>query len=92
MTLLYYLLRRIVALKSISNHIKYKTIYHELGHDTTIKQKKLKIRKKAKEILDTWKGSLLGDIEVIDYKEEKDGAIPYEIVIKFKIHKDMKED
>ena len=92
MTLLYYLLRRIVALKSISNHIKYETIYHELGHDNATKQKKLKIRKKAKEILDTWKGSLFGDIEVIDYKEEKDGAIPYEIVIKFKIHKDREED
>lgn len=58
MTLLYYLLRRIVALKSISNHIKYETIYHELGHHTATKQKKLKIRKKAKEI---------GDIEVVDY-------------------------
>ena len=92
MTLLYYLLRRIVALKSISNHIKYETIYHESGHDNATKQKKLKIRKKTKEILDAWKGSLFGDIEVIDYKEEKDGAIPYEIVIKFKIHKDIEED
>lgn len=87
MTLLYYLLRRIIALKSISNRIKYETIYHELGYDSATKQKKLKIRKKVKEILDAWKGSLFGNIKLIDYKEEKSGQIPREIIIIFSICK-----
>ena len=87
MTLLYYLLRRIIALKSISNHIKYETIYHELGYDSATKQKKLKIRKKVKEILDAWKGSLFGDMKLIDYKEEKYGQVPSGIIIIFSICK-----
>ncbi|MBR2207792.1 MAG: hypothetical protein IJ859_03190 [Synergistaceae bacterium] len=92
MTLLYYLLRRIVALKSISNCIKYDTIYHELGHDNATKQKKLKIRKKVKEILDAWKGSLFGDIEFTDYDEKKEGQVPKELIIKFIMQKDKKEN
>ena len=87
MTLLYYLLRRIIALKSISNRIKYETIYHDFGYDDATPKRKFDLRKSVKSILDAWKGSLFGDIEFIDYKEEKHGAIPYEIVIKFKIHK-----
>lgn len=92
MALLYYLLRRILALKSISNHIKYETIYHELGHSNATKQKKLKIRKRAKEILDAWKGSFFGETEIVDYKEDKDGQIPEGITIKFKLHKEKKKE
>lgn len=88
MMLLYYLLRRIIALKSISNRIKYDTIYHEFGYDNATKQSKFKLRKKIKEILDAWKGSLFGDIEFIDYEEKKHGAIPHELIIKFKVYKD----
>lgn len=90
MTLLHYLLRRIIALKSLSNHIKYNTIYQELqelGYASATKQKKLKIRKKVKEILDAWKGALFGDIELVDYVEEKDGQVPTGVIIKFIIKK-----
>ena len=89
MTLLYYLLRRILALKNLNSHIKYETVYHELGLDNATKKRKFDIRKSVKIILDAWKGSLFGDIEFIDYTEEKDGQIPYKIVINFKIRKNM---
>lgn len=91
-TLLHYLLKRVVALKSISNYIKYETIYSELGYSKATKQKKLKIRKRIKEILDSWKGSFFGDIEIIDFNELKDGQVPKEIVIKFKVHKERKKE
>ena len=91
-TLLHYLLKRVVALKSISNYIKYETIYSELGYSKATKQKKLKIRKRIKEILDSWKGSFFGDIEIIDFNELKDGQVPKEIVIKFKVHNERKKE
>ena len=85
MTLLYYLLRRIIALKSISNRIKYDTIYHDFGYDDATPKRKFDLRKSIKSILDAWKGSLFGDIEFISYEETKKGAIPYEIIIIIKI-------
>ena len=91
-TLLHYLLKRIIALKSISHYIKYDTIYNELGYPDATPKKKFNIRKKTKEILDSWKGSLFEDIEIIDYKEIKEGQIPKEIIINFKIHKDIEKE
>lgn len=90
-SLLHYLLRRIIALKSISNYIKYDTLYDELGYSNATVKKKFSIRKKVREILDTWKGSVFGDIEIIDYQEVKDGLVPREIVIKFKIRKESEK-
>ena len=92
MTLLYYLLRRILALKSISEHIKYETIYKDFGYDETVsKKEKFDFRKNIKKILDAWKGSLFGDIKFIDYEEEKKGQIPYKIIIKFEIIKNTEK-
>ena len=88
MTLLYYLLRRILALKSISHRIKYDTIYHDFGYDDATPKRKFDLRKSIKSILDAWKGSLFGDIEFIDYREVRENSTPHEIIIEFKIHKD----
>jgi hypothetical protein len=85
MTLLYYLLRRIIALKSISNVIKYETIYHELGKDDSTRKVKFLIRESTKRILDSWKGSIFGDIEFTNYTEKILGKTPYEIILEYKI-------
>ncbi len=87
MTLLYYLLRRIIALKSLSNVIKYETIYHELGKDDSTRKVKFLIRESAKRILDSWKGSIFGDIEFTNYTEKLLGKTPYEIILEYKIIK-----
>ena len=91
-TLLHYLLKRVVALRSISHHISYDTLYSELGYSNASPKKKFKIRQRTKEILESWKGSFFGDVEIIDYKELKDGQVPKSIVIKFKVHKDRKKE
>ena len=85
MSLLFYLIRRIVALKSISSRIRYDTLYHDFGYDNTTKQNKLKFRKRIKNILDDWKGHKFGDIEFVDYTEEKKGQVPYEITLEYRI-------
>ena len=83
-TLLYYLLRRIIALKSL---IKYETIYHELGRDNSTRKVKFLIRESTKKILDSWKGSIFGDIEIIGYTEKLLGKTPYEIILEYKVIK-----
>lgn len=85
--LLYYLLRRIIALKSLQNKIKYETLYHEFGYDNAPRKNKFDLRKRAKAILDSWKGVIFGDIQLIDYTEEKDGKTPYEIILRYKLIK-----
>ena len=87
MTLLYYLLRRIIALKSLSNRIRYETLYHEFGYSDASSKNKFDLRKRAKTILDLWKGVLFGNIEFIDYTEEKDGKTPCAIILNYKIVK-----
>ena len=87
MMLLYYLLRRIIALKSLQNKIKYETLYHEFGYDNAPRKNKFDLRKRAKAILDSWKGVIFGDIQLIDYTEEKDGKTPYEIILRYKLIK-----
>ena len=84
MTLLHYLLRRIIAVKSLSNAIKYDTLYHDFGYEEAGKQYKLFFRKKIKAILDAWKGSIFGDIKFLDYSEKKLGRTPYEIILNCK--------
>lgn len=87
MTLLYYLLRRIIALKSLSNVIKYETIYHELGKDDATRKVKFLIRESTKRILGSWKGSIFGDIELTNYTEKLLGKTPHEIILEYKIIK-----
>ncbi len=87
MALLHYLLRRIVAVKSLSNAIKYETLYHELGKDDATRKVKFLVRENAKKILDAWKGSTFGDIKFIDYAEKSLGKTPHEITLKCEYHK-----
>lgn len=42
-TLLHYLLKRVVVLRSISHHIKYDTLYQDLGYYNALPKKKFKI-------------------------------------------------
>ncbi|MBR1438813.1 MAG: hypothetical protein IJ587_09790 [Synergistaceae bacterium] len=87
MALLYYLLRRIIAVKSLSNAIKYETLYHELGKDNATRKVKFLIRESAKKILDAWKGSIFGDIKFIGYSEKNLGKTPYEVILDYKYQK-----
>ena len=81
MTLLYYLTRRIIAIKSTSKTIKYETLYHEFGYTDASKQHKYKFRERVKTILDAWKGATFGDIKFIDYEERSLGKTPYAIIL-----------
>lgn len=56
MKILFYLLRKIIALNLLSKRIKYDKIYHNLEYDNTTRMNKFHLRKKIKEILDVWKG------------------------------------
>ncbi len=81
MTLLYYLTRRIISIKSTSKTIKYETLYHEFGYTDASQLKKHRLRMCTKRILDSWKGFTFGDIKFIDYEEKSLGKIPYAIIL-----------
>lgn len=85
MTILYYLLRRIIALKSLSNIIKYETLYREFGYVDASRKEKFRLRERIKRILDSWKGAIFGDIKFIDYTEAFLGRAPQEIIINYEI-------
>lgn len=85
MTLVFYLLRRIVAIRRTSNAILYDTLYKDLGYENESKQNKLAIRKKVKEILEAWTNAVFGKTKIIGYEEKKKHGMPYEVVIDYEI-------
>ena len=89
-TIVFYLIRRIIAMNSISNRTLYETIYEEIGYENASKQLKLKLRKKIKEILSSWENTEFGNIRITGYTEVKKRGVPYGIDIlyqKIKIKK-----
>lgn len=76
-----YLIRRIEAIKNpkakISNTILYETIYKTMSAEAATKQKKDKIRKECKAILDYW--VKMGYI--VSYEETTKGKSKYSIII-----------
>ena len=86
--LVFYLLRRVIAVKSLSNSILYDTLYKDFGLDNNATSKdKLILRRKVKTIIESWKDHTFGDILITGYEEIKKGYIPHKIVIYFKIIK-----
>ena len=85
MTLVFYLLRRIMSIWSISNTIRYSTIYRDLGYDKETRKVKLGIRKRTKEILDGWAGTIIGNIKILGYEELRQGNVPHELIINYEI-------
>ena len=93
LTILYYLVRRIIALKRNMSHIiKYETIYNELGYNDATRLKKFRIRECVKKILDAWKGLNFGDISFIGYTEKISEKKAHEIILIYKIIKIKKEN
>lgn len=85
MTLVFYLLRRIISIRSTSNSILYDTMYRDLGYDKETRKVKLGIRKRAKDILDGWTDTTFGSIKITSYEELRDGNAPYKLVINYEI-------
>lgn len=87
MTLVFYLLRRIIALPRANNSILYETLYHDLGYENESRKYKLDIRKKVREILTSWKNAIFGRTKITGFEEKKKNGVPYEVVIYYEIHK-----
>lgn len=71
--------------KSLTNKIKYETLYRDFGYSDAPRKNKFDLRKRAKAILDAWKGTIFGDIQFVRYTKEKEGKTPTEIVLQYKI-------
>jgi len=90
MMIAYYLMRRIIAMKSISNAIVYDTVYEFIGMSDASKVKKFRIRENIKKILGSWKENTWGDIKILGFEENKRRGKVYEIVINYRLIKGNK--
>ena len=90
MMIAYYLMRRIIAMKSISNAIVYNTVYEFIGMSDASRVKKFRIRENIKKILESWKETTWGDIKILGFDEKNKRGKPYEIVINYRLIKGNK--
>lgn len=85
MTLVFYILRRIIALPRASNTILYETLYRDLGYENESKKYKLDVRKRIRKILTSWINASFGKIKITGFDEEKKSGLPYKVVIHYEM-------
>ena len=90
MMLKHYLMRRIIAIKNLSNIILYETVYEEIGVEKATKFVKFDVRKKIKEILSSWKNTEWGNVKILNFEEKEKKNSPYGVEIKYELVKHTK--